>query len=464
MRRARTRSRPEVAAQLPAAAAVTYRRPSSRTAEEAAEQEEDSEEVTRELEEVVGVSAGAEPTLGADGQPPNETDDANYFCEYAYMYHQMDMLEDAHRTGSYYTAIMSNPSCFQDKVVLDVGAGTCILSMFAAKAGARRVYAVEATDMADRARTIVASNGFGDVIRVLKGTVETVTLPEQVDVIVSEWMGYFLLRESMLDSVLIARDRHLKPSGSLFPSHATLFLAPVGSFKPMRDKMHAFQNDNAHYASFTKDMKACYGIDFSNTKEDYLREQRKYYLQTGLFANLTPKLLAGAGKPLLKLDLRSVSLSELTEPSRPLKCSMKTRVVWDWQRWSLGGVLWLFRHTVLGQPFLPGQPGRDAHNGSQHWHLDALGAAGFRFLPSFAGAEGGHVGLHDAHSPAGEEPPSAAARSEVRPQWCFQPEQAPCREGGAGGNLVCRLMRCQFKLHLSALASLCVLVVSELLV
>lgn len=348
MRRARTRSRPEVAAQLPAAAAVTYRRPSSRTAEEAAEQEEDSEEVTRELEEVVGVSAGAEPTLGADGQPPNETDDANYFCEYAYMYHQMDMLEDAHRTGSYYTAIMSNPSCFQDKVVLDVGAGTCILSMFAAKAGARRVYAVEATDMADRARTIVASNGFGDVIRVLKGTVETVTLPEQVDVIVSEWMGYFLLRESMLDSVLIARDRHLKPSGSLFPSHATLFLAPVGSFKPMRDKMHAFENDNAHYASFTKDMKACYGIDFSNTKEDYLREQRKYYLQTGLFANLTPKLLAGAGKPLLKLDLRSVSLSELTEPSRPLKCSMKIG-----NDGPLEGFCGYFDTPFLGSPSCP---------------------------------------------------------------------------------------------------------------
>ena len=40
---------------------------------------------------------------------------------------------------------------------------------------------------------------------------------------------YFLLRESMLDSVLVARNRFLKPGGSLFPSHARLYLAPMRS-------------------------------------------------------------------------------------------------------------------------------------------------------------------------------------------------------------------------------------------
>merc|ERR1719277_1899982 len=111
-----------------------------------------------------------------DGKPPDETDNANYFCEYAYLYHQMDMLEDSQRTGSYFSAIMSNPSCFKNKVVLDVGAGTCILSMFAARAGAKQVFAVEATDMAARAKRIVEANQLADVIVVLQGTVETVTL------------------------------------------------------------------------------------------------------------------------------------------------------------------------------------------------------------------------------------------------------------------------------------------------
>ena len=67
------------------------------------------------------------------------------------------------------------------------------------------------------------------MIEVVQGTIETISLPEKVDVIVSEWMGYFLLRESMLDSVLVARDRFLKPGGALYPSHARMFLAPIRS-------------------------------------------------------------------------------------------------------------------------------------------------------------------------------------------------------------------------------------------
>ncbi|CAE8596444.1 unnamed protein product, partial [Polarella glacialis] len=204
-------------------------------------------------------SRGEAPVGGAmanddglvDGKPPDETDNANYFCEYAYLYHQMDMLEDSHRTGSYFNAITWNPSCFKDKVVLDVGAGTCILSIFAARAGAKKVFAVEATDMAVRSRKIVEAQGLSDVIRVLQGTVETVELPCKVDVIVSEWMGYFLLRESMLDSVLVARDRFLKPGGSLFPSHATLYLAPLGSVKACHERLQTWEGEKEHFATFS---------------------------------------------------------------------------------------------------------------------------------------------------------------------------------------------------------------------
>lgn len=94
-------------------------------------------------------------------------------------------------------------------------------------AGARKVYAVEATDMAKHARRLVAAQGLQDRIEVVQGVIESVSLPEQVDIIISEWMGYFLLRESMLDSVLIARDRFLKPGGALYPSHARMFLVPI---------------------------------------------------------------------------------------------------------------------------------------------------------------------------------------------------------------------------------------------
>lgn len=74
------------------------------------------------------------------------------------------MLKDAIRTDSYRDFIYDNKRLFQDKVVLDVGCGTGILSMFCAKAGAKKVIAVDNSNIIDRAREIVYENGFGDVI------------------------------------------------------------------------------------------------------------------------------------------------------------------------------------------------------------------------------------------------------------------------------------------------------------
>ena len=115
------------------------------------------------------------------------------------------------RMECYMDSIMSNKACFKDKVVLDVGTGSGILSIWAAQAGAKKVYAVEATAMAVHARKLVTANGLDEVVEVIQNSVEEVALPEQVDIIISEWMGYFLLRESMFDSVIKARDKFLKP-------------------------------------------------------------------------------------------------------------------------------------------------------------------------------------------------------------------------------------------------------------
>lgn len=73
-----------------------------------------------------------------------------------------------------------------------------------------------------------------------QGTIETISLPEQVDIIISEWMGYFLLRESMLDSVLVARDKFLRPGGALYPSHASIYLAPIASHV-LQQRINEFQ-------------------------------------------------------------------------------------------------------------------------------------------------------------------------------------------------------------------------------
>jgi protein arginine N-methyltransferase 1 len=158
-------------------------------------------------------SASASAAGGGPAVVDKEVDFANYFCTYSYLYHQKEMLCDRVRMDAYHSAVFRNAHHFRGKVVLDVGTGSGILAIWSAQAGARKVYAVEATNMAEHARELARANDVADIVEVIQGSMEDVVLPEKVDVIISEWMGYFLLRESMFDSVICARDRWLKPDG-----------------------------------------------------------------------------------------------------------------------------------------------------------------------------------------------------------------------------------------------------------
>ena len=114
-----------------------------------------------------------------------------------------------------------------DSVVLDVGAGTGLLSLFAAQAGATTVYAVERTSTAKLARTIVARNGFAECIRIFEDDIVHVVLPETVDIIVSEFLGGCGLDENLLPAVVIARDHWLKPGGQMIPNRVSSWMAPA---------------------------------------------------------------------------------------------------------------------------------------------------------------------------------------------------------------------------------------------
>lgn len=168
----------------------------------------------------------------------------SYFGSYSSFGIHREMISDKVRTDAYHRAIMDNPSLLRGAVVMDVGCGTGILSLFAAKAGASRVFAVEASDkMAEVASQIAKENGLlwcgskeegsddcTGVIKVVHGMIEDVVTSEEVkpkcvDVLVSEWMGYCLLYESMLSSVLTARDKWLKPGGAILPDTATMYVA-----------------------------------------------------------------------------------------------------------------------------------------------------------------------------------------------------------------------------------------------
>ena len=135
------------------------------------------------------------------------------------------MICDRVRTEAFRRAIISvvRPG----DIVLDLGAGSGILSMFAARAGAARVYAVERTTVAVLAQELAAANGVAEIVQLIHGDIMDLELPERVDVIVSEWLGGFGIDEGMLVPVIAARDRWLKPGGVMVPQSVTAWTALV---------------------------------------------------------------------------------------------------------------------------------------------------------------------------------------------------------------------------------------------
>lgn len=113
--------------------------------------------------------------VSTEGTAGNTGDDRTskdyYFDSYAHHAIHEEMLKDEVRTRTYEMAIMENKHLFQDKIILDVGCGTGILSMFAAQAGAKHVYAVDCSSIVDQARQIIELNGFADKITIIKGKV-----------------------------------------------------------------------------------------------------------------------------------------------------------------------------------------------------------------------------------------------------------------------------------------------------
>ena len=222
---------------------------------------------------------------------PDKTSQDYYFDSYAHHAIHEEMLKDEVRTKTYEMAICQNKHLFHDKIVLDVGCGTGILSMFAARAGAKHIYAVDCSSIIVQAQNIIDINGLSDRITLIRGKVEEIDLPvDTVDIIISEWMGYFLLYESMLDTVLFARDKWLvKTNGIIFPDKAVMYITAIEDGNVRRDRFDYWDD--------------VYGFDMSPIKEIALREP--------VVDVVDAKSLVTDGVPILSLDILTCTKEDL---------------------------------------------------------------------------------------------------------------------------------------------------------
>ncbi|KAF6385376.1 protein arginine methyltransferase 2 [Rhinolophus ferrumequinum] len=226
--------------------------------------------------------------------PEDTWQDEEYFGSYGTLLH-LEMLTDQPRTTKYHHVILQNRESLRGKVILDVGCGTGIISLFCAHyAQPKAVYAVEASEMAQHTGQLVMQNGFADVITVFQQKVEEVVLPEKVDVLVSEWMGTCLLFEFMIESILYARDAWLKEDGVIWPTTAALHLVPCSADKDYRSKVLFW--DNAYEFNLSALKSLAIKEFFSKPKYNHI---------------LKPEDCLSEPCTILQLDMRTVQVADL---------------------------------------------------------------------------------------------------------------------------------------------------------
>ncbi|KAL5976964.1 class I-like SAM-binding methyltransferase superfamily [Asimina triloba] len=166
------------------------------------------------------------------------------------------------------------------QTVLDVGTGSGILAIWCAQAGARKVYAVEATKMSDHARKLVSANQVDGIVEVIEGSMEDITLPEKGKI--------------------------------LYPSHARMWVAPIRSGIG-EQKMDDYQSTMNDWRSFLEGMEAYYGVNMNSLTKPFREEQEKYYLQTSLWNNLHPNQVIGTPAIIKEIDCLTATVNEIAE-------------------------------------------------------------------------------------------------------------------------------------------------------
>jgi hypothetical protein len=164
---------------------------------------------------------------------------------YADLNGQRGMAFDNVRNEFYEAAIKQVVT--PDSVVLDLGSGLGIHALMAARAGARRVFMVEPENVVHCAKEIAKHNGYGDRVEAFQGRIEEVELPEKVDVIISVFTGNLLYSEDLLPSLYYARDKWLKPGGTMIPNAAELMMAPMSAKRLYADAVEVWSKPHREF-------------------------------------------------------------------------------------------------------------------------------------------------------------------------------------------------------------------------
>lgn len=153
------------------------------------------------------------------------------------------MIIDEKRTAGYRKALCQavNP----EAVVLDIGTGTGIFALMACQCGAARVYAIDPCDLVHLAREIAAANGYADRIHFIQGISNRITLPEPVDVIVSDIRGSLPFFQQIIPTIVDVRQRFLAPGGRLIPQEDTLW-ASVAELPELYEKYTSAWSENVY--------------------------------------------------------------------------------------------------------------------------------------------------------------------------------------------------------------------------
>lgn len=175
---------------------------------------------------------------------------------------QKGMLSDHIRTGAFQTAL--NTLITPGDTTIDVGTGTGILAMLAARAGAGTSYGLELTAMADWAKRLAADNGL-NAVQIVRGDAAAFRSAQPADLVIGEFAGIYLIEEWRHYAAFCAvRDANLAPGGTVLPRAASMYLSAIDSRSLYHNRGYGFWDAPV------------YGLDFAAARASDIATPQRY--------------------------------------------------------------------------------------------------------------------------------------------------------------------------------------------